>query len=230
MNAWIEQALGSSELSLVALPAAFFLGILSALGSCCNVAAVGAIAGYSGAREDAGRRGMIVASLSFMLGTIVALVALGAAAGFVSQAAGNALGSYWKVFAGVAAILFGLVALNLVPFKLPKVGSPDRPARSGTAGAAVFGLVVGGAAAACSVSCNPVLAVALGVAVLQGRTLWGAVILGVFAFAYSLPLAAILLGLSFGKSALKAKKAAAAARIAGGVLLLGVGFYLLGTV
>ena len=93
----------------------------------------------------------------------------------------------------------------------------------------VFGLVVGGAATACSVGCNPLLAVPLGVAALQGRTVWGAAILAAFAIGFALPLAAMLVGFSWGKSALKAKKATAAARIMGGVVLIGVGFYFLVT-
>ena len=125
---------------------------------------------------------------------------------------------------------FGLAALNLVPFKLPAVGSGTRAQRSGLLGAAVFGLVVGGSATACTACCNPLLAVPLGVAALQGHTLWGAGILAAFAIGFSLPLTGMLLGFSLGRSALKAKKAATVARIVGGLLLVGVGFYFLGTI
>ncbi len=230
MQEWIGQVLESSQLSWAVLPASFLLGLLGAVSSFCNVAAMGAIAGYSGSREDTGRRATMFAGLSFMFGTVIALAVLGAVAGFVSQVAGSALGRYWKIFAGLAAIFFGLAALNLVPFKLPALGSRDRAPRRGLLGAAVFGLVVGGSATACSVGCNPLLAIPLGVAALQGHTLWGAAILGAFAVGFSLPLTAILLGLSLGRSALKTKKAATAARIVGGVLLIGVGFYFLVTI
>jgi cytochrome c biogenesis protein CcdA len=46
-----------------------------------------------------------------------------------------------------------------------------------------------------------------------------------FAVGFSLPLAALVLGVSFGKGAIKAKKAESGIRIAAGVLLIGVGFY-----
>ncbi len=230
MQDWVTQVLESPQFTLAVLPAAVLLGLLAAASSCCSIPALGAIVGYSGSREDMSRRATMLAGLFFMVGTIIALAALGGVAGFVSQMAGTALGRYWKIFAGLAMILFGLAALNLVPFKLPSVTLTGRAVPGGPLGAALFGLVVGGSATACSAGCNPVLPVALGIATLQGHTLWGAAILGAFAVGFSLPLTAILLGLSFGKSALKAQKATTVIRITGGVLLVGVGFYLLATV
>ena len=50
-----------------------------------------------------------------------------------------------------------------------------------------------------------------------------------FAIGFSLPLAALALGASFGKAALKAKRAEAVIRVAAGLLLIGVGFYFLCT-
>lgn len=62
---------------------------------------------------------------------------------------------------------------------------------------------------------------------LQGHSLWGMVLMAFFALGFSLPLAAILLGVSFGKSSIKAQKAEAAIRSVAGVLLVCAGFYLL---
>ena len=231
MQEWIRQTVESSQVTIFVLPVFSLVGMLAAVTSCCNIAALGAIAGYSASREDADRRTTVFAGLFFMVGTIIALVVLGAVAGFISQIAGTMMGRYWQIFAGVAAILLGLAALNLLPFRLPTLPSKERarPA-AGLLSAAVFGLVVGGAATGCSVGCSPLLPVALGVAVLQGHTLWGAAILGAFAIGYSLPLTAILMGLSLGKSVLKTKKVATVVRISGGIVLTGVGFYLLATV
>ncbi len=47
---------------------------------------------------------------------------------------------------------------------------------------------------------------------------------------YSLPLAAIMPGVSLGKSVAKAKKAETAIRIVAGVLLIVAGFYFLATI
>ena len=64
---------------------------------------------------------------------------------------------------------------------------------------------------------------------LQGHALWGMFLMAAFALGFSLPLAAILLGVSFGKASIKAQKVEAAIRIVAGVLLVGVGLYLLAT-
>jgi len=48
-----------------------------------------------------------------------------------------------------------------------------------------------------------------------------------FAVGFSLPLAAILFGVSFGKASLRAQKVDVATRAVAGVLLAGAGLYLL---
>ena len=80
-----------------------------------------------------------------------------------------------------------------------------------------------------SLACNPGIFIVLGVAVLQGYTLWGMCIMAAYAVGFSLPLALIMLGVSFGKSAIKAKRAETAIRIIAGVLLIVAGFYFLAT-
>ena len=50
-----------------------------------------------------------------------------------------------------------------------------------------------------------------------------------FAIGFSLPLSAILFGVSFGKASIKAQKADAAIRTVAGALLVCAGFYLLAT-
>ena len=91
------------------------------------------------------------------------------------------------------------------------------------------GLFLGGGVAACSLPCNPGIFIVLGAAILQGRTLWGMVLMAAFAVWFSLPLAAILFGVSFGKASIKAGKADAAIRAVAGVVLIGAGLYLLAT-
>ena len=91
--------------------------------------------------------------------------------------------------------------------------------------AAIVGLIMGGAVSVCSLGCNPGIFIILGVAVLQGYTLWMFGVLIAYAIGFSLPLAALMLGVSFGKSAIRFKKADTVIRRAAGVLLIGVGFY-----
>ena len=163
-----------------------------------------------------------------MLGTVVALGAMGAVTGFVGDAAGAVLGKYWKLAAGLIIVCFGLASLNLLPFSLPSVRLSGK-SEGGMLGAMVYGLALGGGTATCAIGCNPVLPMALGYATLQGNTGWGAAILGAFAVGYGLPLAAAIvgLGMGLGRLATIAQKATPALRVISGVLLLGVGFYLL---
>ena len=228
---WAKTVLEQVGFRPVALPLAFVLGLASAVASaCCTLPLLGAIVGYSGTRENSDRKASYLSALLFMLGTTAALVILGAVAGFIGQVAQNALGKYWKVFAGLIAIFVGLAALKLLPFKLPTRTSQDRSRPKGFIGAAVFGLVMGGGVSVASLACNPGIFIVLGVAVLQGYTVWGMAIMAAYAVGFSLPLAVIMLGVSFGKSAIKAKRAETAMRVAGGVLLLVAGFYFLTTV
>jgi cytochrome c biogenesis protein CcdA len=219
---------GSGSASAPAL--AFALGLVSAVASaCCTLPAMGMLVAYSGTRQITERRSTLTAALWFLLGTTLALVILGFVAGLVGQAAQAWLGRYWKLFAGVVAVLVGLVALRLLP--LPTLGRPSatgRPAMAaGGISAALGGLFLGGGVAACSLPCNPGIFIVLGAAVLQGRALWGMVLMAAFAVGFSLPLAAILFGVSFGKASVKAGKLERIIRGAAGILLIGAGFYLL---
>ena len=228
----ITTALQAASTGPLALPLAFTLGLASAVGSaCCTLPAMGMLVAYSGTRENMSRRAAIGTAISFMLGTSVALVVLGFVAGFVGQSAQALLGTYWKLFAGVIAVVFGLAALGLLPLKLPQIRRKTSvsPAGQGMIGTLVVGLLLGGGVAACSLPCNPGIFVVLGAAVLQGHSVWGMLLMAAFALGFSLPLAAILLGVSFGKASIKAQKVEASIRVAAGVLLVGVGLYLLAT-
>ena len=233
MQDWISQTLQSPTLGLTVLLSALLLGLVGAVTSCCNLAVIAAVAGYSGTEsEKRNRRDILIGGLFFMLGAFVALATLGAVTGLISQTVGSTLGVYWKLFAGLVMVLFGLATLKLLPFRLPSLGSATGSIPRGTVKAMVFGFVIGGGITACSACCNPALFVALGMATLQGRTTWGAAIMAAFAVGYSLPLtgAVVGLGFGFGKLGSMTRQLAPAINATAGILLIGVGFYLLATV
>lgn len=89
---------------------------------------------------------------------------------------------------------------------------------------------MGGGISICSLCCNPGIFVVLGVIVLQGYSLWAMMILVAYAVGFSLPLAAVMLGVSFGKMVLKAKKVEGTVGIVAGLLLVLAGFYFLATI
>ena len=229
---WVTDALQGASMSPAALPLAFLLGLVSAVASaCCTLPAMGMLVAYSGTQQNVNRRASLVSAVWFLIGTTLALIILGFVAGLVGQAAQAFLGRYWKLFAGVVAVLFGLATLKLLPFKLPsRVQTEGGSSPTGGKMGAVLGcLFLGGGVAACSLPCNPGIFIVIGASILMGKLLWGMVLMALFAVGFSLPLAAILFGVSFGKASIKMQKADAAIRVVAGVLLIGAGFYLLAT-
>ena len=221
------QQVASQPLGLVF---ALVLGVVSAVTSaCCTLPALGILVGYSGAQANDNRKAAVKKAVCFTLGTIVALMVIGGIAGFVGQVAQNNLGRYWKVFAGVVAIFLGLAALKLLPFKLSVGKFEGLGNRLGTSGAVLAGLILGGIVAASSLPCNPGIFIVIGAAILQGKVIWAVLMLAMFAIGFSLPLGAVLLGVSLSKVSLAAQGADAAIRWVAGAILVVAGFYLLVT-
>lgn len=230
MLKWVTGTLQAAGMGPMALPLTFLLGLVSAVASaCCTLPAMGMLVAYSGTRQDVNRRAAFVSAVWFLVGATLALIILGLVAGLVGQAAQAFLGRYWKLFAGGVAVLFGLAALKLLPFKLPsRTRKEDASSVSGgKVGAAMGGLFLGGGVAACSLPCNPSIFIVIGAGVLMGKLLWSMALMAAFAIGFSLPLAAILFGVSFGKTSLKMQKADAAIRTVAGALLVAAGLYLL---
>lgn len=229
---WVTETLQATSMGPMALPLAFLLGLVSALASaCCTLPAMGMLVAYSGTRQDVNRRASLSTAVWFLIGTTLALIILGFVAGLIGQAAQAFLGRYWKLFAGVVAVLFGLATLKLLPFKLPSRTRREEgaSASSGKLGAVLGGLFLGGGVAAVSLPCNPGIYIVIGTSILMGKALWGMVLMAAFGIGFSLPLAAILFGVSFGKASLKMRKADGAVRTAAGALLSMAGLYLLAT-
>ena len=228
----ITNTLQSASMGLAALPLAFLLGLASALAStCCTLPAMGMLVAYSGTRKETNRQTAMASAISFMIGTTLALIVLGFVAGFVGQTAQALLGRYWKLFAGVIAIVLGLASLKVFPWKLPwftQAAATHSPVH-GLLGTVGVGLLIGGGVAAASLPCNPGIFIVIGASVLMGQILWGMVLMASFGVGFSLPLGAIVFGVAFGKASIKAQKAEAAVRVAAGVLLVAAGFYLLAT-
>ena len=228
MLEYITNTLQQAASEPLGLVFALILGVASAAAiACCTLPAMGILVGYSGSRIEANRKDVFKTALLFTVGTILSLMIIGGIAGFVGQVAQNTLGRYWKVFAGVTAVIFGLATLKLLPFKL-SFGSYGKVIHSsGKIGTVLAGLIMGGIVAVSSLPCNPGIFIVLGAAVLQGRVVWAILLLAMFAVGFSLPLGAVLLGVSLGKMSLVAKGADTAIRWISGVVLLVAGFYFL---
>ncbi len=209
---------------------ALVLGIVSAVTSaCCTLPALGILIGYSAAREEKSRRTAVMSAAYFTGGILLSLMVIGGLAGYFGQVAQASLGGYWKLFAGIVAIAFGLATLKMLPVNLSLAGHVGKSPGSRQLGTTAAGLFMGGGVAACSMPCNPGFFIVLGAAFLQGQIVWATSLLAMFAIGFSLPLGAVLLGISLGKETLRTKTADTAIRLVSGSILLFAGFYLLAT-
>lgn len=219
------QAVSSEPLGLVF---ALVLGTVSAVTSaCCTLPAMALLVGYSGAQANESRKGALRSALLFTLGIVLALMIIGGVAGFIGQVAQVSLGGYWKVFAGIVAVFLGLATLKLLPFQLSLGKLAGLGSKTTGLGAAIAGIVLGGIVAVSSLPCNPGIFIVIGAALLLGRVLWAVLMLAMFAVGFSLPLGAILLGISLSKVTFAAKGADTAFRWVAGLVLLVAGFYFL---
>jgi len=233
MSEWINSVLSSNQAGVVALAAVFLLGVISVFTCACNFAALGIMGGYAGTMSTTGKaKTVVVSSVCFVLGTIIALSAVGCLIGFASEFVNTTMGNYWKIAAGIIAIFFGVYTLDILPFKIAGITPNFQTKKSGIAGAIIFGFVIGGATSLGSLCCNPVFPIVLGASFLKGSTLWGFALLFFYALGYGVTIAAGMLGigLGLGKISKVLTKSATVIKYVGGITLIILGFYLLITI
>jgi len=223
--------LKSSSFAFAAFPAALVLGLVTAVTSCCNFGVIAAVVGFAGSRDERyGRRDAVFTTVAFVLGTVVSLSLMGLAIGHITGLAGTNLKRYGTGLIGFALVFAGLAALKVLPFRFPSVDLSRVKRPSGIVGSIVFGSVIGTASIACTmVCCGPLLPLVFGMSAARGEAVWGAAILGLFAIGYSLPLAALMLGVGLGRTTAAAQKAIKPIRMIAGVGLIAVGLWLLAT-
>jgi len=216
-------AIGFGPLTVVF---ALVLGFLSALASaCCTLPLLGVLASYTAARTEQQHK-VWITGMSFMGGVIAALLIIGLVVIFAGQSVQMFFGDSWKIVAGAAAILFGIGALNLFPVKLPGFAWTPSSRYIGSVAPGISGIVFGGAIALSSLPCNPGIFIILGAAVLQQHSVWAVLNLIAYALGFSIPLTAMVIGISLGKNILRLQKIEKYIRIIAGVLLIATGIYL----
>ena len=226
----VTNALQQASTQPLGLLLALVLGVLSAATSaCCALPSLGVMIGYSGTQESSGKSIAFQKALFFTLGSIISLMIIGGVAGFLGQVANTSLGRYWMIFAGIVLIFFGLATLNILPFKLSFGKFDGIKKRLGKSGVIMTGFVLGGLVSITALCCIPAIFVVVGVAVLQKQIFHAVLLLLMFAVGFSLPLGAILFGVSLSKTLFLPKKAEKFVRWIAGALLLFVGFYYLVT-
>jgi cytochrome c biogenesis protein CcdA len=230
METWISQVLSNEHASIIVLVAVLVMGILSVFTCACNFAIIGVVAGYTGASSTRGKTSsLFLKGFAFLLGTIISMSVIGALLGFAGKWVSDSLGSYWKIAAGLVAILFGLYSIELLPFKFPGISFNPKDSQRNTFSAIIFGLAVGGLSAACNSCCNPFFPVILAASFVNGSAWWGFMMLTTFALGFGLPLAAMIVGVSLGLGRISRTLTliVSIVKYIGGITLIFFGFYLL---
>jgi cytochrome c biogenesis protein CcdA len=222
----IKSMLNSAGYGPVSIAFSFVLGTLSAIASaCCTLPLMGAVAGYSITQDD-NRQKALQSALFFMAGAVAALLVIGWIIIFFGQSAIRVSGGYWKIAAGSIALLFGIGSLRLFPFAIPKLPFITSGNKSSTLVSGFSGMIFGGTIVVTSLPCNPGIFIILGAAVLEKHIIWAFTNLFAYAIGFSAPLSGLVLGLSFGKSAMRLQKTEKIVRTAAGILLIATAFYL----
>jgi len=233
MQEWINSVVSSDQSGIVILAAVFLLGVISVFTCACNFAVLGVIGGYTGTLSATGKtKTVIVSSLFFLVGTVVAMSALGFIIGFAGELISASTGNYWKIGAGIILIFFGVYTLDILPFKIPGVSLNFKSKKSGIAGAILFGFIVGSLTSLGTLCCNPIFPIVAAASLVSGSTLWGFFLLFTYAFGFGVTIAAAMLsvGLGLGKISTSLSKFAVFIKYAGGITLIILGFYFLLTI
>ena len=233
MNTWIQQVLSNEHATITVLIAVFLMGMISVVTCGCNFAILGVVAGYSGASASAEKSKTVwLRGIAFLLGGIISMAVIGALFGYAGELISDSFGNYWKIAAGLIAILFGLYSMNLLPFNFPGISIKTSQSRQGIFSAILFGLAIGGLSTALNSCCNPIFPVILAASFVKGGPLWGLMMLTAFALGYGLPLAGTIVGFSLGLGKISKTVSIVGTFVTyiGGITLIVLGFYLLITI
>jgi len=233
MQEWLTSIANSEQTGIIALITVFLLGVISVFTCSCSFAVLGVVGGYTGTVSATEKtKTVVVSSLFFLVGVVVAMSALGFIIGFAAELISATTGNYWKIGAGIILIFFGVYTLDIMPFKLPGVSINYQNKKNGIAGAVLFGLIVGSLTSLGTLCCNPIFPIVVAASLVKGSSFWGFILLFTYSLGFGSTIAAAMLGvgLGIGKISKLLSKSAVVIKYAGGITLIVLGFYFIITV
>jgi len=232
MGTWLDDILRGETFGFMVLIASFIFGITAAFftAKCSGLPAMLVILGYTSSGKANQKRQLLMTAGAFAISTIVILGILGA---IISYFGGDIISSTsWLGFVakkvlGVISLFLGLLALGLLPIHIPSFKLALEKLPSGPTGALILGATVGLSSASCAVTCAPLqMPVVMGLAMLNGRALEGAIILMIFAVGFVTPMIAAMLGLGFTRATKIMDRIAKPLRYFSGAFLVLTGLWL----
>ncbi len=208
----------------LAFPACFLGGIISS-DSPCAMAMIPLVIGFIGGYAEGSQRKAVQYSLAFTLGLTITFTILGIIAGAFGRLFGD-VGGFWNYVLPAVAIILGLYLLGVLKFN---IGISQRflPKRKALLGAFLMGLFFGIVASPCA---TPVLAVILTFAATKKQIAYSGGLLLAYALGHWVLVLGAGISTGFAQKVLASKgisNFSNYSKKAGGVLLIGVGAYLL---
>jgi cytochrome c biogenesis protein CcdA len=233
METWIRSLMESGQPGILTLLAVFFLGMTGVVTCPCNYALFAVVAGYSGSLPGEQRnKKALPGGIAFLAGAVISMAIMGALLGYAGRWMSTASGSWWKIATGSICIVFGLLSMDFLPFRIPAIKVGKGEPKPGILPAILFGLTVGGVSTAFNSCCNPLFPVILAASFISGSTLWGLLMLSIFALGFALPLALGFTGIRWGLGKLAGpvgRFSKVIPYVGGGILVI-MGFYFLLTI
>jgi len=208
----------------LAFPAAFLAGVVSSA-SPCVLAMIPLVIGYVGGYAEGSQRKAVQYSLVFVLGLTIMFTILGIIAGFMGRLFGD-VGNFWKYLMPAVAILLGLFLLGVLKFNVD-ISQRFLPKQRALAGAFLMGLLFGIVASPCA---TPVLAAILTLAATKKDITYSGGLLLAYAMGHWMLVLGAGISVGFAQKVLASKHISnfsIYSKKVGGVLLVGVGIYLL---
>jgi len=212
------------QISPVTILLVFAGGVVTSIGP-CNVAMIPLIIGYVGGGQDRTRWRSFYLSTSFAIGLAVTFMLLG----IVASAFGGMVGSQQRWFYYIVAtvcILMGLQFFGVITLPIPDLLAAQREKIRwrGAPGALALGLVSGLVASQCA---TPVLAAILTYAMATGTTAYGALLLFVYALGRGVPIIAAGTFAGVLQHLMALRRWTPVVERISGIVLIGVGLYLI---
>jgi len=208
----------------LAFPACFLGGVISSA-SPCVLAMIPLVIGYVGGYAEGSQKKAIQYSIVFTIGLTITFTVLGIIAGAMGRLFGD-VGRFWNYVLPPVAILLGLYLFGVFNFN---IGISQRflPKRKALIGALLMGLFFGIVASPCA---TPVLAVILTFAATQKQVAYSGGLLLAYALGHWMLVLGAGISAGFAQRVLESKgisNFSTYSKKVGGVLLIGVGIYLL---
>ncbi|MFC1859987.1 cytochrome c biogenesis CcdA family protein [Chloroflexota bacterium] len=210
----------------LAFPACFLGGVISSA-SPCVLAMIPLVIGYVGGYSEGSQKKAIQYSLMFTLGLTITFTVLGIIAGALGRLFGD-VGGFWYYILPPIAILLGIYLLFSDKLNL-NIGLSQRfmPKRKALFGAFLIGLFFGIVASPCA---TPVLAVILTFAATRQEIAYSGGLLLAYALGHWVLVLGAGISVGFAQKVLESrgiKNFSTYSKKVGGVILIGVGIYLL---